>query len=96
MVRYGRVSVRFRCVLGRISVRVLRKLRYGGISRRPFRRSAGGSGTRFFRKNHDFCKFIFASLEDCLGSPGVAFGEILASFGVISVRSGPHFGADPS
>ena len=60
LVKYWRVSVRFRCVLGRISVRVLRKLRYGGISRRPFRRSAGVSGTRFFMKNHDFCKFIFA------------------------------------
>ena len=47
-------------------------------------------------KNHVFCKIIFASLGDDLESPGVAFGEILARFGAISVRSGPHFGADTS
>ena len=44
----------------------------------------------FFAKNH------FCVLGDDLESPGVAFGEILARFGAISVRSGPHFGAGPS
>ena len=31
-----------------------------------------------------------------LESPGVAFGEVLARFGAVSVRSGPSFGAFPS
>ena len=44
----------------------------------------------FLWQNH------FCVLGDELESPGVAFGEILARFGAISVRSGPHFGAGPS
>ena len=47
-------------------------------------------------KNHVFCKIHFCVLGDHLESPGLAFGEILARFGAISVRSGPHFGAGPS
>ena len=38
----------------------------------------------------------FCVLGDCLESPGAAFGEVLARPGAISVRSGPHFGANPS
>ena len=47
-------------------------------------------------KNHVFCKIHCFVLGDHLESPGLAFGEIMARFGAISVRSGPHFGAGPS
>ena len=43
-----------------------------------------------------FLQNYFFRFGDDPESPGVAFGEILARFGAISVRSGPHFGAGPS
>ena len=95
MVRYRRVSVRFRCVLGRISARVLRKLRNGRISNRPFGRSAGGSGARFFMKKSDFCNFFFR-FGYGLESPGVACCEMWVRSNAISPRFWPHFGAGPS
>jgi hypothetical protein len=54
---------------------------------------------RFLEDFHEKSCFLqnhFCVLGDDLESPGVAFGEILARFGAISVRSGPHFGAGPS
>ena len=46
-----------------------------------------------FHEKSRFLEFHFCVLGDALESPGVAFGEILAHFGAVSVRSGPSFGA---
>ena len=49
-----------------------------------------------FHEKSCFLQNHFCVWGDAPESPGVAHGAILARFGAISVRSGPHFGAGPS
>ena len=76
-------------------MRVLRKLRYGWVSRMPFRRSAGGSGTRFSGKLMIFAN-SFLRLWGVLETRREGFGRVWARYDAISPRSWPHFGAGPS